>query len=329
MPFHTVAGLLRGLNREQRAAVKHGNGPLLVIAGPGTGKTEVVTRRIAWLIIAKRARPRDILALTFTDNAAEQMQARVDLLVPYGHADAAIHTFHAFGDRLLREFAFELGLPGDVRLLHRAEAVVLLRENLFELGLDSYRPLGNPTRFLGALVDLFQRAKDQGVSPEALDAYAHRLVADDAVDAVIARARLELSAAYQKYQSLLAQHGLIDYGDQVWLAVRLLRDRPQVRETVLDRYRYLLVDEFQDMNPAQVELMNLLTGPSRSVTVVGDPDQQIYTFRGAATDNAAAFVRAPFRPDHCRPAAQLSLTAADHRCGAPPCRPCVGQAASG
>src|SRR5215211_5150868 len=140
-----ASALLRGLNREQRAAVSHGDGPALVIAGPGTGKTEVVTRRVAWLIATKRARPREILALTFTDNAAQEMQARVDLLVPYGQADAAIHTFHAFGDRLVREFAFELGLPGDARLINRAEAIVLLREHMFELGLHRYRPLGDPT----------------------------------------------------------------------------------------------------------------------------------------------------------------------------------------
>src|SRR3954452_15342400 len=113
--------LLRGLNREQRRAVRHDAGPALVVAGPGTGKTEVVTRRVAWLIATRRARPREILALTFTDNAAQEMQARVDSLVPYGQADCAIHTFHAFGDRLVREFAFELGLASTVRLLTRPE----------------------------------------------------------------------------------------------------------------------------------------------------------------------------------------------------------------
>ena len=172
VPFHIAASLLKGLNQEQRRAVKHGAGPLLVIAGPGTGKTEVVTRRVAWLIATKRARAREILALTFTDNAAEEMQARVDLLVPYGQADAAVHTFHAFGDRLIREFAFELGLPGDARLLNRAEAVVLLREHMFELNLERYRPLGDPTRFLGALVDLFNRAKDEDIAADQLVAYA-------------------------------------------------------------------------------------------------------------------------------------------------------------
>ncbi|HUG47735.1 MAG TPA: UvrD-helicase domain-containing protein, partial [Candidatus Limnocylindria bacterium] len=127
--------LLHGLNREQRQAVTHGTGPLLVLAGPGTGKTEVVTRRVAWLIASKRARPREILALTFTAKAAAEMQARIDVLVPYGQADTTVQTFHAFGDAVLREHAFELGLAGDLRLLSRAEAILLLREELFSLGL--------------------------------------------------------------------------------------------------------------------------------------------------------------------------------------------------
>ncbi|HLY14573.1 MAG TPA: UvrD-helicase domain-containing protein, partial [Candidatus Limnocylindrales bacterium] len=105
--------LLRRLNPEQRQAVIHGQGPLLVVAGAGTGKTQVITRRIAWLIASRTARPSEILGLTFTDKAAAEMQVRVDQLVPYGYADATIATFHAFGDRLIREFSFELGLPPD------------------------------------------------------------------------------------------------------------------------------------------------------------------------------------------------------------------------
>lgn len=295
-----VSGLLSGLNREQRRAVAHGEGPQLVVAGPGTGKTDVVTRRVAWLIATKRARPREILALTFTDNAASEMQARVDLLVPYGQADASIHTFHAFGDRLLREYAFELGLPGDVRLINRAEAIVLLREHLFELGLERYRPLGNPTRFLSAIVELFGRAKDEDVSPEALLGYAEELQAradalpptDAAVLADLAAGRRELASAYASYCRLLAQRGLIDHGDQIALALRLLRDRPAVRDAVVSRYRYLLVDELQDTNPTQLELIFRLTGPARNVTVVGDPNQAIYTFRGAALNNVRRFERA-------------------------------------
>ena len=193
--IEALRALVRGLNREQRQAVPHGRGPLLVLAGPGTGKTEVVTRRVARLIAAKLALPREILALTFTDNAAREMQARVDVLVPYGQADAAIHTFHAFGDRLLRDNAFELGLAGDVRLINRAEAIVVLREHVFELGLDRYLPLGDPTRFLGALVDLFGRAKDEGISPELLQANAQALALVGSGDADAVSADLAASRA--------------------------------------------------------------------------------------------------------------------------------------
>ncbi|MDP8905015.1 MAG: ATP-dependent helicase [Chloroflexota bacterium] len=293
----TVKALLQGLNREQRQAVTHRTGPLVVIAGPGTGKTEVVTRRVAWLIAAKLARPREILALTFTDNAAQEMQARVDALVPYGQADTAIHTFHAFGDRLLREHAFELGLPGDVRLINRAEAITLLREHLFELGLDRYRPLGDPTRFLGALVDLFGRAKDEAISARVFQEHANDLLeriasATDRVDPVladVAGARSELARAYAAYCDLLARRGLIDHADQVALPLDMLRQRPAVRRRVHDRYSFLLVDELQDTNRAQLELVLELTGPARNVMVVGDPDQGIYTFRGALAGNLARF----------------------------------------
>lgn len=295
-----AAALLRGLNREQRRAVAHGEGPQLVLAGPGTGKTEVITRRVAWLIATKRARPHEILALTFTDKAASEMQARVDVLVPYGQADAQIHTFHAFGDRLLREHAYELGLPADVRLLTRSQAVVLLRDNLFELGLERYRPLGDPTRFLGALVDLFGRAKDEGVDAAGYRSYAQKLSASAAAtpdaerDAPLdlAAAQAELAEAYERYQALLGRHGCIDHGDQVALSVRLLRERPSIGQAVQQRYRYLLVDEFQDTNPTQLELVFQLTGRGRNVTVVGDDDQAIYAFRGAATSNMRRFAAA-------------------------------------
>ncbi len=305
------AALLAGLNAEQRRAVTHGDGPLLVVAGAGTGKTEVITRRIAWLIATRRARPSEILALTFTDQAADEMQVRVDQLVPYGYTDTAISTFHAFGDRLVREFALELGLPSDVRVLSRPETVVFLREHLFELELDEYRPLGDPTKFLDALATLFSRAKDEDVSPEAFLAHADRLVdeaaaaravveadgeaatetARDAAAALAEEARRirELARAYGRYQALLAANGAIDFGDQVSLALRLLRESPAARETVQRRFRHVLVDEFQDTNRAQAELVALVTQRHRNVTVVGDDDQSIYKFRGAAISNILEF----------------------------------------
>ena len=306
-----IDALLAGLNAEQRRAVAHGDGPLLVVAGAGTGKTQVITRRIAWLIATRRAKPSEILALTFTDQAADEMQMRVDQLVPYGYTDTAISTFHAFGDRLVREFALELGLPPDVRVLSRPETVVFLRERLFELELDEYRPLGDPTRFLDALATLFSRAKDEDVSPDAYLAHAGRLAAQvaeqtaaveaageaateadrDAVAALAedARRQAELARAYARYQALLAANGAIDFGDQVSLALRLLRESPAAREAVQRRFKYVLVDEFQDTNRAQAELVALVAERHRNVTVVGDDDQSIYKFRGAAISNILEF----------------------------------------
>src|SRR5688572_10923851 len=136
--------ILDGLNAAQAAAVTHEAGPLLIIAGAGTGKTTVITRRIAYLIATRRARPSEILALTFTDKAAAEMEERVDTLIPYGYADVQIATFHAFGDRLVKENALELGLSPN-RVLTRAEQVIFLRAHLFELPLQHYRPLGDPT----------------------------------------------------------------------------------------------------------------------------------------------------------------------------------------
>ncbi|HET7028425.1 MAG TPA: ATP-dependent DNA helicase [Candidatus Limnocylindrales bacterium] len=305
-----VAELLRGLNAEQRRAVTHGEGPLLVVAGAGTGKTQVITRRIAWLVGTKRARPSEILALTFTDKAAEEMQLRVDQLVPYGYTDAAIATFHAFGDRLIREHALELGLPTDVRVLSRPEVVIFLREHLFDFELDEYRPLGDPTRFLGAIASYFSRLKDEDISPNAYLAYAAalrdeaertatRLASDpeasdaerDAADAAAqeARRQLELARAFGRYQELLAGAGFLDFGDQVALALRLLRESPAARTAIQGRFRYVLVDEFQDTNRAQGELVALIAERHRNVTVVGDDDQAIYAFRGAAVSNILDF----------------------------------------
>ncbi len=305
-----VEALLEGLSRDQRRAVTHDGGPLLVVAGAGTGKTQVITRRIAWLIATRRARPSEILALTFTDKAAEEMQERVDRLVPYGYTDAAISTFHAFGDRILRESALELGLPSDVRVLTRPESVLFMRERLYDFDLDLYRPLGDPTRFLDALVALFSRCKDEDVDPAAYLAQVDRLIgaaaeaevradapgattagreaAAAAVD--LARRQGELARAFARYQELMAQAGHVDFGDQVSLALRLVRESPAALARLRSRYRYILVDEFQDTNRAQWELVATLAEPDRRVTVVGDDDQSIYRFRGAAISNILGFL---------------------------------------
>src|SRR5215470_7417986 len=180
---HPADETLAGLNSRQRKAVTHGDGPLLVVAGAGTGKTAVITRRIAWLIATRRARPSEILALTFTEKAAAEMQERVDVLVPYGFADVSISTFHGFGRQLLSEHALTLGLPGEPKVLDAAQCLVFLREHLFELPLTRLRPLPDPTRHLAALLGLAGRARDEGVSPAAYALHAQQALArarDDA-----------------------------------------------------------------------------------------------------------------------------------------------------
>ena len=288
--------LLADLTARQRKAVTHAEGPLLIVAGAGTGKTTVITRRIAWLIAEKRARPSEILALTFTDRAALEMTERVDRLVPYGYTDTVISTFHAFGDRLLREHALEAGLSDRSTVLSRAEQVIFLREHLFDLPLDRFRPLGDPTRFLHALVTLISRARDEDVSPAdyraAVEQLAQRSAAEPANEPLAEEAarQRELAALFEAYEALMRSRDRLDFGDQVSLALRLLRDHPAVLERERARFRYILVDEFQDTNHAQFELVKLLAGsPRANVTVVGDDDQSIYRFRGAALSNILGF----------------------------------------
>ncbi len=287
--------LLADLTARQRRAVSHGDGPLLIVAGAGTGKTTAITRRIAWLIAEKRARPSEILALTFTDRAALEMIERVDRLVPYGHNDAQIATFHAFGDRLLREHALEAGLSDRSSVLSRSEQIILLREHLFDLPLDRYRPLGNPGRFLSALVTLISRARDEDIGPAQYLAAVAELEAraaaapEDAALAEEAARQRELAGLYDAYERLMRASDRFDFGDQVSLALGLLRDHPAILAAEQARFRYVLVDEFQDTNHAQFELVKLLGAPHGNVTVVGDDDQSIYRFRGAALGNILGF----------------------------------------
>ena len=292
--------LLADLTPRQRKAVTHGNGPLLIVAGAGTGKTTVITRRIAWLIAEKRAKPSEILALTFTDRAALEMTERIDRLVPYGYTDTVISTFHAFGDRLLRDHALEAGLSDRSTVMSRAEQVIFLREHLFELPLDKYRPLGDPTRFLHALVTLISRARDEDVDPAEYLVAARELseraaaAPEDAALGEEAAQQAELAGLYAAYESLMRANDRFDFGDQVSLVLRLLREHPAVLAEERQRYRYILVDEFQDTNYAQFELVKLLAGSATAnVTVVGDDDQSIYRFRGAALSNILGF-RAAF-----------------------------------
>ena len=289
--------VLTGLNKEQIQAVTHKDGPLLIIAGAGTGKTRVITQRIAWLINQGLAKTDEILALTFTDKAAKEMQERVDILMPYGYTDIWISTFHAFGDRILRENALVAGLNPDFKVLAGPEAAVFFREHLFEFTLNYYRPLSEPTRFIEALISFFSRAKDEDISAQEYLKYAQDFLIQvkaapmDKANAELADQQMEVAAAYVKYQELLAREGLVDFGNQFYLSLQLLRGHPLILQNYQKQFKYILVDEFQDTNFAQFQIVRLLVGSVKNITVVADDDQCIYRWRGAAYSNVLNFIQ--------------------------------------
>jgi DNA helicase-2/ATP-dependent DNA helicase PcrA len=283
--------VLESLNPAQRRAVLHDGGPLLIIAGAGTGKTKVITQRIARLIRSKKARPEEILAVTFTEKAASEMEARVDVLVPYTSSFVEISTFNSFGERVLRDCALDVGYRPDFKLLDDVDQAIFFRENLFRLSLDYYRPLSYPTRHIQELLDAIRRLKQEDVPPEAYERYARGLAeaASTEAEKETARKHTEISRIYREYQELLRREGLIDFEDQVTLVVDLFRSRPSVLEEWRGRYRHILVDEFQDTNTIQFELLKMLAAGHRNLTVVGDDDQSIFRFRGASLSNILSF----------------------------------------
>ncbi len=282
---------LEDLNPAQRRAVLHGEGPLLVIAGAGTGKTNVLTRRIAHLIAAKKARPEEILAVTFTEKAAGEMEERVDVLVPYTTSYVEIRTFNSFGERILRDHAMDIGIPPDFKLLDDVEQAIIVRENLFRFPLEYYRPLSHPTRHIQELLETLRRLKQEDVKPERYQEYAERRLARAAApeERETAVKHLEIARVFTAYQALLRSRGMIDFEDQVTLVADLFRSHPSVLKEVRNRYRYILVDEFQDTNSIQFELLKMLAAEHRNITVVGDDDQSIFRFRGASLGNILSF----------------------------------------
>ena len=296
------------LTAQQREAIEHEKGPLLIIAGAGTGKTLVITHRIAHLILTQTARPEEILALTFTEKAAHEMEERVDTLVPMGAFGYHISTFHSFGERVLREHGLAMGLTSDFQVLSRPEQVIFFLDHLFEFELDYYRPLGNPTKHVEAILTLISRAKDEDVAPEEYLAFAERLdrlarkKPKDKSLAERARQQMELARTYETYQRLLGKEGRVDFGDLVLLPLHLFRTHPMILKRYQERFRFILVDEFQDTNYTQFELVRLLAQDHQNIVVVGDDDQSIYKFRGAAISNILNFM------EHYPEARQVVLT---------------------
>ncbi|HIE50163.1 MAG TPA: DNA helicase PcrA [Armatimonadetes bacterium] len=254
---------LDDLNPVQREAVTYGEGPLLVFAGAGSGKTRVLTYRIAYLLAERGVAPRQILACTFTNKAANEMKERIVRLVGSRSRGMWIGTFHSLCARMLREYVDRLGRQRNFVIFDEADQLALLRECLRELDLDEkqYPPRTFGYRISGAknaLLGVEEFAQDARYFTEQLTAEVYRL-----------------------YERKLAENNALDFDDLILYTVRLFEEHPDVLATYQERFRYVLVDEYQDINHSQYRFLQLLAGKYRNLCVVGDDDQSIYGFRGA------------------------------------------------
>ncbi len=289
--------LLKKLNNEQRQAVLHENGPLLIVAGAGTGKTTVLINRLAYLILEKKNKPENLLLLTFTEKAAEEMTGRADEILPYGYFDLWINTFHSFGERILREHALDIGLSPQFKLLSQTGQWILIKKNLARFNLDYFRPLGHPTKFIQELIKHFSRLKDENIWPEQYLKYVEelsldtdaKLSSDDESEELDIKRLKELANAYHIYNQLLLENNYLDFGDLIVYTLKLFKERANILKFYQDQFKYIMVDEFQDTNFAQYELVKLLASKNNNLVVVGDDDQAIYKFRGASISNIMQF----------------------------------------
>jgi DNA helicase-2/ATP-dependent DNA helicase PcrA len=305
------------LNPEQRRAVEYGNGPLLVIAGPGSGKTRVITQRIVHLLEhAPGLEPRNVLALTFTEKAAGEMQSRVRQALPDIPALPHISTFHAFAYELVcvaPDFspapadpspstagsgqALKVGATpraGERMLLDKEDVWVFLRQRLKQLQLEFFQKLAEPGAFLHALGDFFSRCQDELIEPEDFEKYVQQIeraflesadkldTAERVLEEEEIQKKKELSRVFRNSRRLMQRAGSSSLGSLIPEAVRLLDRDEQIRQRYCAQFRFVLVDEFQDTNYAQVELLRRLVAPPFNITAVGDDDQAIYRFRGAS-----------------------------------------------
>jgi len=286
------------LNEEQRAAVEHGEGPLLVVAGAGTGKTRVITERIATLLASDPGlKGENILGLTFTDKAAAEMKHRVTKAAGDRAEGVWLSTFHAFClEKVLR------AAHADIQALDEIDHRILLRRNIGELGLVIFRRLTEPAEFLKDFQAFFSRCQDELVTPDDYQQYVEKLrrehertkhklepdarrIAEDEV-----AKQEELARVYRTSERLLRERNLCTFGGQLAQAVELLRTDEALLEQMREQYRYILVDEFQDTNIAQLELLWLLAGERGNIVAVGDDDQAIYRFRGASFGSFTIFL---------------------------------------
>src|SRR6266566_8936212 len=269
--------LLSQLNEEQREAVINTDGPLLILAGAGSGKTRVIAHRIAYLISEKDVQPWNILAVTFTNKAAEEMRLRVQRLLRGKELSSAplVSTFHSLCVRILRQDIEKLNdkYTRTFTIYDQDDSLRLLKNCVKDMGYDE-KHLG-----VRATQSAISSAKNRG---EDVDAFAARA---DYID----ERRATMARVYKLYEERLHANNALDFDDLMIKAVRLLRDVPEVREKYNNWYRYLLVDEYQDTNSLQFALIRLLTEKQQNICVVGDPDQSIYRWRGADITNILKF----------------------------------------
>lgn len=280
-PFRTDAradltALVEGLNPPQREAVEHRGSPLLIVAGAGSGKTRVLTRRIAHLLGSGEARPGEILAITFTNKAAAEMKERVEELVGPAARGMWVSTFHSACVRILRRDADALGLKSTFTIYDAADSLRLITNIAKDHGVDTKK---NPPRGFASRISAF---KSELVDP--IDAADRAEGAKNPWERTIAE-------VYTAYTQRLRAANAVDFDDLIGMAVRLLRENPAIRENYRRRFRHVLVDEYQDTNAAQYALVRELVGddPRADLTVVGDSDQSIYAFRGATIRNIIEF----------------------------------------
>ncbi len=263
---------LAGLNPEQQQAVTRTEGPSLVLAGAGTGKTRVLTTRIAHLLMTKKAFPGQVLAVTFTNKAAREMKERVAAMIGNSVDGMWIGTFHSMGVRILRRHAPHLGLSSQFTILDTDDQIRLLKTIMAEHHLDEKRW---PAK--GALA-IIQGWKDKALTPDKLSA-----------NEVGGFANGRMHEIYRRYQSRLEQLNAVDFGDLILHCITLFSKQPEVLESFATRFRYILVDEYQDTNIAQYLLLRLLAASHQNLCCVGDDDQSIYSWRGAEVGHILKF----------------------------------------
>ena len=288
------------LNENQLKAVHHKFGPILVVAGAGTGKTRVITERIKHLIQDKNIDPQEILALTFTEKASQEMVGRVGDIMPLGYEEPWIYTFHAFAERVLKEKGIEIGIDPSYRTLPDSDQWLLLRKNIFEMDLKYFRPLGNPTKFISDILTFISKLQDENISNEDFETFVKHMKHESDEEKLKYD---ELSYIYNEYERLKMENSGLDFGNLIMWLIKLFKERPNILSEYQKQFKHILVDEFQDTNYAQYELIKLLypikedkkenlkeKSNQRSLLVVGDDSQSIYKFRGAAISNILQFM---------------------------------------